>query len=147
MNKAKSFLTKDEQQVVVSAIEQAELNTSGEIRVHIEPKCKEDLLDHAAYIFERLEMHQTQLRNGVLFYVSMNPKGFAILGDAGINKKVPADFWDNIKEQVIGSFKKGAYGKGLANGIQMAGEQLKVHFPYQLDDINELSNEISFGEN
>lgn len=146
MNKAKTFLTDQEQKMVVSAIEQAELNTSGEIRVHIEEKCKEDLMDHAAYVFAELKMHQTELRNGVLFYVSLTPHGFAILGDAGINGKVASNFWDEIKEEVISQFKNGNYGEGLANGILKAGEQLKQHFPYQQDDVNELSNDISFGE-
>lgn len=147
MNKAKTFLTEQEQQLVIKAIEQAELNTSGEIRVHIEEKCKEDLMDHAAFVFGELKMHQTELRNGVLFYVSINPKGFAILGDAGINAKVPDTFWDEVKTIVITQFKAGNYGQGLADGIVKAGEQLKSHFPYQSDDVNELSNDISFGEN
>lgn len=146
MNKAKTFLTVQEQKMVVDAIAQAELNTSGEIRVHIEEKCKEDLMDHAAYIFSELKMHQTELRNGVLFYVSLIPHGFAILGDAGINKQVAPNFWDAVKEEVIGQFKNGNYGLGLSNGIIKAGEQLKQHFPYQKDDVNELSNDISFGE-
>ena len=146
MSLAEKFLSKTEQLAVINAIEEAEKNSSGEIRLHIEDDCKEDLMDHAAFIFEKLEMHQTDLRNGVLFYVSMKPHGFAILGDVGINQKVQSDFWDQIKEHVIASFKTGDYGKGLSEGIIMAGDQLKAHFPYQSDDVNELTNDISFGE-
>ena len=146
MGKAEKFLSKEDQKLVVSAIGEAEKNTSGEIRLHIEDKCKEDLMDHAAFIFEKLEMHKTELRNGVLFYVSVEPHGFAILGDAGINQKVADNFWDEIKEHVIANFKDGNYAKGLSDGILMAGEQLKTNFPYQTDDVNELSDEISFGE-
>ena len=146
MGKAEKFLSKEDQKLVVSAIGEAEKNTSGEIRLHIEDKCKEDLMDHAAFIFEKLEMHKTELRNGVLFYVSVEPHGFAILGDAGINQKVADNFWDEIKEHVITNFKDGNYAKGLSDGILMAGEQLKTNFPYQTDDVNELSDEISFGE-
>ena len=146
MSLAKDFLSKEGQQKVVEAIGQAEKNSSGEIRLHIEDDCKEDLMDHAAYVFEKLEMHKTELRNGVLFYVSVNPHGFAILGDVGINQKVANDFWDKTRNHVIENFKKGDYAKGLSEGIIMAGEQLKASFPYQTDDVNELSDEISFGE-
>lgn len=146
MSSAENFLTKEEQTQVVNAIGQAETNSSGEIRLHIENKCNEDLMDHAAFIFEKLEMHNTELRNGVLFYVSINPHGFAILGDVGINQKVDENFWDSTKDIVIENFKKGDFAKGLSEGILKAGEQLKAHFPYQTDDVNELTDEISFGE-
>lgn len=142
---AKNFFSPEQQTTIVDAIKQAELNTSGEVRVHIEEKCKEDVLDHAAYIFEKLEMHKTALRNGVLFYLAIKDRKFAILGDAGINQKVPSDFWDNIKTHCIQKFKEGQFTEGLSEGIIMAGEQLKAHFPYQLDDVNELDDEISFG--
>ena len=145
MGIAEKFLSKEDQELVVKAIGEAEKNTSGEIRLHIEDKCKEDLMDHAAFVFEKLEMHQTELRNGVLFYVSIQPHGFAILGDTGINQKVADNFWDEIKEHVISNFKEGNYAKGLSDGIIMSGEQLKKHFPFQTDDVNELSDDISFG--
>lgn len=146
MGLAEKFLSPEQQKMVITAIGEAEKNTSGEIRLHIEDKCKEDLMDHAAFVFEKLEMHKTELRNGVLFYVSMEPHGFAILGDVGINQKVANNFWDEIKDHVIAKFKEGNYAEGLSEGIVMAGEQLKTHFPYQTDDVNELSDEISFGE-
>ncbi|WP_303920514.1 TPM domain-containing protein [Draconibacterium sediminis] len=131
---------------ITNAIRVAETNTSGEIRVHIEKHCKEDVLDRAAYLFEKLEMHKTELRNGVLFYLAVEDKKFAILGDGGINQKVADDFWESTKEVVIAKLKEGKYAEALADGIIMAGEQLKTHFPYQDDDVNELSDEISFGK-
>lgn len=135
-----------QQQEIINAIKEAELNTSGEIRVHIEKKCKEDVLDHAAFIFDKLEMQKTALRNGVLFYLAVEDKKLAILGDAGINQKVPIGFWDNIKENMITNFKEGKFTEGLSRGIILAGEQLKKHFPHnKKNDANELSDEISFG--
>ena len=131
---------------ITNAIRVAETNTSGEIRVHIEKHCAGDVLDRAAYIFEKLEMHKTELRNGVLFYLAVEDKKFAILGDGGINQKVPDDFWESTKEVVIAKLKEGKYAEALADGIITAGEQLKTHFPYQSDDVNELSDEISFGK-
>ncbi len=123
----------------------AELNTSGEIRVHIDKNCKADVLDRAAYLFEQLNIHKTKLRNGVLFYLATEDHKFAILGDAGINSVVPDNFWDEIKEMMTKYFTEGQFTKGLESGIRMAGEQLKKHFPYQPDDVNELDDEISFG--
>lgn len=146
MNVQKYF-TEENKLQITNAIRVAELNTSGEIRIHIEKLCKGDVLDRAAYIFEKLEMHKTELRNGVLFYVAVEDQKFAILGDAGINQRVSEDFWENAKEVVLSNFKEGKLTLGLTKGILLAGEQLKAHFPYQSDDKNELSDDISFGKN
>ncbi|MEA1877698.1 MAG: TPM domain-containing protein [Bacteroidota bacterium] len=146
MSTAKKIFNEEEKIQIVKAIELAEKNTSGEIRVHIESSCKGDVLDQAAYIFKKLNMNKTELRNGVLFYLAVKNRKFAILGDAGINAKVPENFWNQIQESVLAEFKMGNFAKGLAGGIKMAGEQLQSHFPYKTDDINELSDEISFGE-
>lgn len=142
---AVNFFSKEEKEVIKSAVKEAELNTSGEIRVHIDNHCKEDVMDRAAWWFEKLEMQKTEQRNGVLFYLAVKDHKFAILGDAGINAVTPEDFWDQIKEQMLVSFKEGAFATGLKEGILMAGESLKSNFPYQDDDVNELSDEISFG--
>lgn len=144
MNVHKYFSEEDKLQIE-NAIRAAEFNTSGEIRVHIEKHCSEDVLDRAAYIFEKLAMQKTELRNGVLFYLAVEDHKFAILGDAGINQKVPDNFWEDIKEKMAADFKAGNITEGLAAGIISAGEELKHHFPWQTDDVNELSDEISFG--
>lgn len=142
-----NFFSKEEKKQITDAIAEAELNTSGEIKLHAEGHCKIDVLDRAAYVFGKLEMHTTAQRNGVLFYLAVHDRKFAILGDAGINQLVPADFWNEIKETMLGYFKEGKFADGLSKGILMAGEQLKAHFPFQSEDVNELSNEISFDKN
>lgn len=139
------FLKTDKARIV-AAIREAEKNTSGEIRVHIESYCPESVMDRAAHYFKTLKMHQTALRNGVLFYLAYKDRKFAILGDAGINARVPVGFWDDIKEEMLAMFRIGDFAGGLEKGILMAGQQLKTHFPYQKDDVNELSDEISFGQ-
>jgi uncharacterized membrane protein len=145
---AEKLFNEAAQQQIKSAIAAAELNTSGEIRVHVENHCNEDVMDRAAHIFEKLEMHKTKERNGVLFYLGIKERLFAIIGDAGINAKVPADFWETTKQTVLENFKAGKFTEGLSEGILMAGEQLKTHFPYNAKtDTNELSDEISFGKN
>lgn len=142
---AKKFFSEDQKQAIQQAIANAELNTSGEIRVHIDDKCKEDVLDQAANLFHQLKMDATELRNGVLFYLAVDDHKFAILGDKGINEKVPADFWNTIKEEMLAHFKQQQFTEGLCKGIEMAGQKLKVHFPLQANDTNELSNDVSFG--
>jgi uncharacterized membrane protein len=142
-----NFFSKDEKLQITDAIAKAEVNTSGEIRLHMEGHCKLDVLDRAAYVFEKLHMHKTDQRNGVLFYLAVHDHKFAILGDAGINMLVPANFWDEIKETMLGYFKEGKFADGLSTGILMAGEQLKAHFPFHKDDVNELTDEISFDKN
>lgn len=141
---AKDFFSNAEELQIMNAIREAESNTSGEIRVHIENKCKTEVLDRAAQVFDLLKMQKTVLRNGVLFYLAIRDKKFAILGDVGINAKVPENFWDEIKELMLEYFKKGEFADGLAQGIIRAGEQLKEHFKHQDDDVNELSDEISY---
>jgi uncharacterized membrane protein len=142
-----SFFSKEQKQQILEAIASAELNTSGEIRLHMERKCPIDVLDRAAYIFEKLEMHHTAQRNAVLFYLAVEDRKFAILGDAGINQVVPENFWNAIKDVMLGYFKEGNFTDGLSTGILMAGEQLKAKFPYQSNDKNELLDEISFNKN
>lgn len=143
---ASNFFSQEQKNIITEAIKSAELNTSGEIRIHIESKCKIDVLDRASEIFSKLQMHKTEQRNGVLFYVAIDDHKFAILGDAGINAKVDDNFWDEINNTVISLFKEKNYTEGLSKGMSMAGEQLKNHFPYQTDDVNELSDDISFGK-
>ncbi len=142
---AVNFFSKQEKDAIKAAVKEAELSTSGEIRVHIDNRCKGDVMDRAAWWFAKLEMHQTELRNGVLFYLAVKDRKFAILGDAGINAVTPEDFWDQIKEKMLASFTEGAFAEGLSEGILMAGQALKEHFPYQDGDVNELSDDISFG--
>ncbi|MBE0647970.1 MAG: TPM domain-containing protein [Bacteroidales bacterium] len=142
---ARYFLTQQEQQLITQAIRDAELNNSGEVRVHVENSCKGEVLDRATYIFKQLNMHRTKLRNGVLFYLSVQDHKFAILGDMGINQMVPDTFWDDIKEMMAAKFREGEFASGLTEGILQAGKHLKKHFPYQSDDVNELADEISFG--
>jgi len=144
--KPSEFFNETQKQQITQAVKDAEKNTSGEIRVHIESDCPDDVLDRAAFMFAQLDIHKTKLRNGVLFYLSVNDRKFAILGDAGINAITPENFWDEIKEIVITNFKKGEFATGLSTGIKMAGDALKKHFPYNANDINELSDEISFGK-
>ena len=141
---ARSFFTKEEQQKIVAAIKEAELNTSGEIRVHIENHCKEEALERAAEVFYDLKMDRTAARNGILFYLSVKDHKFAIIGDEGINKEVEHDFWNDIKDEIISNFKENKFAEGLIAGILKCGDKLKKYFPHQNDDVNELSDEISF---
>ena len=143
----KTFFSDEDKQLVLNAIKQAETNTSGEIRVHVENHCKGDLMDRAAQVFALLNMHKTALRNGVLFYLAVKDRKFAILGDAGINQVVPADFWEQIKTQMKQQFANQEFAKGIADGIITSGSQLQQHFPYQSNDVNELSDDISFKDN
>ena len=141
-----SLFTPHQQKEIQDAIRVAERKTSGEIRVHIDSKCYGNVLDRAAQIFADLNMHQTKLRNGVLFYLAWEDRKFAILGDAGIHAVVPDDFWDNIKIKMQLKFRAGQFKEGLCDGINMAGNQLKEKFPVAEDDTNELSDKISFGK-
>src|SRR5690554_778248 len=97
----KKFISKEEQDLIVKAIERAELNTSGEIRVHIESECKLDPIARAVTVFNKLKMNKTKERNGVLIYIAWKSRKFAIIGDIGIDEKVPENFWDKEREILL----------------------------------------------
>jgi len=141
-----TFFTKEQKKEIENAIKTAELNTSGEVRVHIETKCDGNELDRAAWWFAELKMHKTKMRNGVLFYMAIDDKKLAIIGDVGINSVVEEGFWDHTKELMLSFFKEEKYTQGLTVGIIQTGLQLKRHFPFKTDDVNELTDEISFGK-
>jgi uncharacterized membrane protein len=144
--KASSFFTKEQQVLICDAIKEAEKATSGEIRIHVETQFSGDVLDRAAWIFKRIGMHKTEKRNGVLFYLAVTNRKFAIIGDLGINSKVPENFWDEIKGVLEKHFQETKFTEGLIKGIIAAGSQLKEHFPHQKNDVNELPDEISFDD-
>jgi uncharacterized membrane protein len=144
--KASDLFSKAQKDDIRQAILNAELDTSGEIRVHIESSCTGEVMDRAATIFRKLKMHKTDKRNGVLFYLALKNRKFAILGDAGINAVVPDDYWDDSKSTLLNNFREENFTEGLIEAIIKIGEKLKKHFPHQTDDVNELPDEISFGE-
>jgi len=145
--KASTFFTREQQVAIGRAIGEAEHATSGEIRVHIETSCKADVLDEAAWLFRKVGMHKTADRNGVLIYLALKDRKFAIIGDTGINSVVPLGFWDEIRDHMKNRFSENLFTEGLTEGIIMAGQQLKEHFPHSKDDINEITDTISFDTN
>ncbi|SRR6056297_54830 len=145
MSRVEDFLSVSDEQEIVEAIIEAEKNTSGEIRVHIESHTRLDHYERAKEVFHLLKMDNTKEENGVLLYVAVNDRKFAICGDKGINKAVPENFWEATKEIIASHFKEGNFKDGILQGILKAGIELEKHFPWQHDDRNELSNEISKG--
>ncbi len=129
---------------IQEAIRCAEEQTSGEIRVHIDQKCSGDPIKRAIKVFKKLKMDATEQRNGVLLYLSFSDRKLAIIGDEGINKLVPVDFWDSTKEQMILDFRNAEFTQGIVKAIESAGKQLGRYFPLLENDENELSNEVTF---
>ena len=146
MSKLEDFLTDADERDVVEAIRLAEKETSGEIRVHLEKHCEGDPLERAKAVFEMLEMNKTKLKNGVLFYMAVNDKVFAICGDKGIDDVVADNFWNTTKDLMASQFRQGNFKQGLIDGIASAGFELQRYCPCEDDDVDELSNEISLGE-
>ncbi|MEL6303930.1 MAG: TPM domain-containing protein [Bacteroidota bacterium] len=145
MSTVEAFLTSEEEQEIVQAILEAEKNTSGEIRVHIEASATIDHFSRAQQVFHFLKMDNTKDENGVLLYVAVNDRKFVIYGDRGIDRVVPRGFWDATKDVIANHFKKGDFKTGIIEGILKAGEELEQHFPWEHGDTNELSDEVSKG--
>ena len=141
MQFSKNQVAKIKEEIVL-----AEKNTSGEIRIHLDKKCSTDPVEAAIKVFEKLGMTNTKDRNGVLIYLALKDKKMAIIGDTGIDEKVPDDFWESIKNTMVKNFKEGNFMEGICEAIKESGIKLSTYFPYQSDDENELSDEISIGE-
>ncbi len=148
----RKFFTAEERERLVRAIAAAELRTSGEIRLHVErdvPRKEPvggDPYERAREVFASLGMHQTAERNGVLVYLATRTRRFAVVGDEELHKRVGDGFWRDVVELMAGEFREGRFVEGLERGIALIGEKLREHFPHRDDDVNELSDEISFGD-
>lgn len=144
--KARNLLTAEQQRAVAEAVRDAELNTSGEIRIHIDEKCSGDPMERAAFVFHHIGMDGTKERNGVLIYLACQSKVFAIVGDKGIDEAVPEGFWNDVCASMGRHFHSGEFAEGLASAARSVGEKLKEFFPYTPDDVNEQPDDISFSE-
>lgn len=140
------WLTREEMERVRDAVRAAEKRTSGEIRVHLDVAIMEDVLDHAAFVFDDLGMARTKERNGVLIYVSVPGRKVAVIGDVAIHAKLGNDYWHAVLDLILGKFKEDRFCEGLCAGVERLGEQLREHFPYRHDDVDELSDEVSLGK-
>ena len=145
--KKKDFFSEEEKQQLVDAIQKAEHQTSGEVRIFVESKCKYvDALDRAQEIFFSLKMNETELRNGTLIYVAVKDKQAAVFGDEGIPQKVGTQYWKDVVTKMLLQFRNQKLADGICQGIHELGQALKFYFPYNSDtDKNELPDEIVFG--
>ena len=139
----KDFIAILDQPRIIDAIKSAEIQTSGEIRVHVQPRAGGEIRNVAERTFERLGMTKTELRNGVLLFIACEEQRFVILGDRGIDEKVPAGFWDEIAAKLTIAFQHREFTEGIVHAIQSAGEELRHYFPRAHDDVNELTNDIN----
>ncbi|RNL54911.1 TPM domain-containing protein [Pedobacter jejuensis] len=142
-----SLFSEIEQDKIAKAIADAENATSGEIRIAIDKHCEGDAYEKAIEYFAKLEMDKTAQRNGVLIYLAHADHKFAIIGDSGINRVVPENFWETSKIAMNAHFAKGNLADGIIAGVALAGEKLALFFPYQRGDINELPNDIVYLNN
>ena len=146
--KKKEFFSAEENKIIVEAIRNAELCTSGEVRVYVESKCRfVDPLDRALEIFAELKMQKTEQRNAVLVYVAIKDRQLAVYGDTGIHEKTGDEYWKAAVNNMLSHFNKENFADGIANCVTMIGEALQQHFPYDKEvDKNELPDEIIFGK-
>jgi uncharacterized membrane protein len=140
----KDFFSDEQKHRIKASIEGLELKTSGEVRLHVEGDCKGDAYHRAVHVFHKLHMHRANHKNGVLFYLAVNHKKFAIVGDEGIHKVVPENFWETVKDHVIARFKEEKYTEGICEGIDMTGEFLQKYFPHNNDEKTPSAHEISY---
>lgn len=144
------FFTKAEQEQIVAAIAAAEKHTTGEIRVYIERSVKQ--VGHeqdatyvrAREVFARLGMQRTEARNGVLVYLAVRSRRFAIVGDEELHRRVGDDYWLEIRDSLAADFATERFAEGLVAAITAIGDRLGDHFPPRSDDRNELTDDIAY---
>ena len=140
------FIPSEGQRRIAAAITAAERHTTGEICVHVTPRCRGNVMKRATRTFNRLHLYTTKRRNAVLIFIAYEARKLAILGDTGINDVVPEGFWDTEVEELTRYLKAGRPVDGLCEVIAHMGERLSQYFPGVRDDENELSNEVSFDD-
>ncbi len=142
------FFSEDEKQRILESIRQSERNTSGEIRIYVESRCRfVDPLDRASEVFWGLKMDHTEQRNAVLVYVAMRDHQYAVFADEGIYQKAGETFWKEKVEKMNLRFKENQVAEAIVEVIRDIGEALHYHFPYNIStDKNELPDEIVFGK-
>jgi uncharacterized membrane protein len=143
----KDFFSIEEKNMIVSAIREAEQQTSGEIRVYVESHCRVvEALDRAAEVFTILKMGDTTGHNAVLIYLAVKDRQLAIFGDSAIHEKVGEEFWTKEVIHMLTHFQNSHYADATVKVILEIGEALKFHFPYDRQtDVNELPDDIVFG--
>ncbi|MGH7264205.1 MAG: TPM domain-containing protein [Candidatus Rokuibacteriota bacterium] len=137
------FLAPGDLDAVARAVGGAETGTSGEIRVHLDARCPGDPMARAVALFERLGMTRTARRHGVLIYVAIQDRKLAVIGDAGVSSRVPAEYWDGLRDTLVAHFRERRPRDGLVAAVREVGETLRRHFPRGRDDENELTDDVS----
>lgn len=141
----RAFLSDGDLDAVAAAIAAAEASTSAEIRVHLDARCPGDPMARAVAVFERLGMHRTAERHGVLVYVSVEDHKLAVVGDRGIHERVGQDYWESLVAAVLAHFRQERPRDGLLHAVGEVGTVLRRHFPRRPDDVNELPDRVSLG--
>jgi uncharacterized membrane protein len=145
MSNPRNLFSDNEKNILIQAIKEAENRSSAEIRIHIENHCRGAVLDRATEVFQQLEMDKTVLRNGVLIYLAIKDRQVAIIGDQGINAFVEKDFWQQCYNVMVDHFTQNDFVGGIKAAIESFRDDLGKLFPHQPDDVNELNDDISWG--
>lgn len=140
------FIPPEGQRRIATAITQAERHTTGEICVHVTPRCRGKVMKRAEHIFNRLQLYRTRYRNAVLIFIAYHDRRLAVLGDEALDRQLPPRFWDDVVAKLSSRLAAGQVVDGVCEAVATVGERLAEYFPAERDDVNELSNEVSFSD-
>jgi putative membrane protein len=102
----------------------------------------EAVRDRALRAFYENGLHRTREETGILIFISTLERKVWILGDRGINGRIPPDFWQALAGELAAGLRAGRAADTLCRVIAGCGSELARHFPRRADDRNELSDEV-----
>lgn len=147
MNLVKPLLRPADLDAVRDAVERAERETGGEIRVEVrQQRTREErsmsIEQIARREFTSLGMERTKDRIGILLLLMLEDREFCIFADEGIHARVEPDTWTRIATHMSERFARGQFREGLLDAVLEVADVLRRHIPRRSDDRNELSNDV-----
>jgi uncharacterized membrane protein len=138
------LISPEEQNRLLDKIARNEKRSCGEVRIHVTGRRVKDPLEEARRTVTSLGRTATNRRNGVLVFLSLPSRSFAIVGDEEMDRITPADYWEGLRDTLAENFAAGEYCEGLLDILDRVEAVLTEHFPYEKGDVDELPDDISY---
>lgn len=100
--------------------------------------------ERAVRAFFEKRLYKTKDENGILIFISLFERKVWILGDRGVDRKIPHEIWQTYARELSTGIREGHACAALCAGIGKCGALLAEHFPKVADDLNELPDDLIY---